>query len=259
MVNHTGVSIYHVPKDGAEWAKYIQEKLATKGYDLRCVLNDFTCQTSSHVVSTTVNVFLITPDFLDCRNWDTLNDFDKDTCIFVLTGVDITDFAEAAREYKTEHVLDWYILEITNTEHSVRDMVVSIISIYESAEPVSCLGTCQDVICKTTEPLPCRGPCRDRMSNGNFQLPEPLPCHDPCRDRIGSGIYENSTWDDEDDVYDTLPPVVRQVNELVEAFCKVRQPMFCPLIRVQYKKKQYYHKTVMIMISKIHMFTFNVR
>lgn len=184
MVNHNGVSIYYVPRDGAEWARYLQEKLGHKEYDIQCEINDFTGQRSCHVISTKVNVFLVTPDFLECRNWDTLNEFNKDTCIFVLTGVDNLDFSAAAALYRSDYVLDWYIHELVGTEQSVREMILSIISIYES-----------------TDPLPCPEPCSVRSS------------------RTGSGIYENANWDD-DDVYDTLPPA-RQVNGLVETFCKV--------------------------------------
>lgn len=198
MVNHNGVSIYYVPKDGAEWARYLQEKLGAKEYDLQCKINDFTCKQSCHVISTKVNVFLVTPEFLECRNWDTLNDFNKDTCIFVLTGVDNLDFSAAATLYNTDYVLDWYIHELLASEQSVKEMLLSIITIYESTDSLSCPDACGDK---------------------------------PCRS--GSGIYENATWDEED-MYDTLPPA-RQVNGVVQAFCKVRfqiciQPDFIKIV-----------------------------
>lgn len=196
MVSHKGVSIYYHPSDGNDWAHFLKDKFMSKEYGLDCILNDFSIRRSFHVISTAVNVFLVTPDFLDCQNWDVLRSVDNDTCIAILTGVDMVDFEAAAKTYDSEYVChDWRVRELSNTEEAVREMLVDIIRLYEDVEP----------------PAPC-----------------PEPCH-RTRSRVASGIYENAHWDnetdededlEEDDEYDTLP-APRQVNGLVETFCKV--------------------------------------
>lgn len=205
---HNGVSVYYQPSDGTEWARYVHDKLVSRDYEIKCILNNFSCQKTVPKLSKVVNVFLVTPDFLDYPDWDVTRQVDRDTCITVLTGVDSVDFEQAARLYNCAFVLDWYTHELDNTEESVRDMLVSIISLYESTD----------------------------LSN-HIEVPQHRP------HRVISGIYENDTWGEdeydtlpptrclkgmlveEDDEYDILPPA-RQVNGLVTAFTKVSSNSF---------------------------------
>ena len=127
------ISIYYTP-DGNAWANYLNEKLCSEEYNIVANLKDFA--TASSDIDTTVNVFVITPDFIKLTNWNLMNYFDSSSSLAVLTGVSCDDWAAKVNSSKIDALSDWCYHELLgeDLDGSVRELIVLIISLYENIE-----------------------------------------------------------------------------------------------------------------------------
>lgn len=125
------VSIFFT-SDGVEWAGYLQDKLSCKDCNINTELVNLSNKDIDFLSK--VNVFLVSPDFLELKSWDILNKFDSKTAIAVLAGVDHNDWIEATGKHNIETVLEWLDYELEASDRSVRDLLVTIIGIYEIQE-----------------------------------------------------------------------------------------------------------------------------
>lgn len=123
------ISIYFI-SDGNEWANYLTEKFSCEVYNIETVQQDF--HTASSDMKTKVNVFLFTPDLAIEDNWDLLNYFDSVTSVAVLTGITHEDWQGAIEMHGLESLNEWYVHELIAEEDSVRELLLLIISLYET-------------------------------------------------------------------------------------------------------------------------------
>lgn len=125
------VSIFFT-SDGQEWAEYLKAKLSCKNCDINTELVNI--EDKNIDFSSKVNVFLVFPDLLNLKSWDILDKFDSKTAIAVLAGVELNDWVEAASKHHVESVQEWLDYELEENDQSVRELLVSIIGIYELRE-----------------------------------------------------------------------------------------------------------------------------
>ena len=125
------VSIFFT-NDGVEWAGYLQEKLSCKDCNIDTELVSISNKDIDFLSK--VNVFLVSPDFLELESWTILSQFDSKTAIAVLAGVEHNDWTEAAAKHNEDTVLEWLDYELEASDKSVRELLVSIIGIYEIQE-----------------------------------------------------------------------------------------------------------------------------
>jgi len=130
---HQEPSVYYRHSDGSDWAQYIRTKLKDNHID--CKLNEITEDKVLNPLSRSVNVFVVTPDFLEHRDWSFIAQHEQETSIVILTGVEHVDFETAARLNRAEQALTWEVFENTGTEQAVRNMFVVIIAMFEHAAP----------------------------------------------------------------------------------------------------------------------------
>ncbi|KAK3600218.1 hypothetical protein CHS0354_019845 [Potamilus streckersoni] len=129
---HKEISVYYHPQDAADWAKYLQTKLGEREYQIATVLNDIT---SGPIFKgkTRVNVFLISPSFLELTDMNIMAGFDSHFSLALLMGVDIDDFTFMTTKYDVyEHVKEWVKFEVQESEESVRTLLMTIVSMYET-------------------------------------------------------------------------------------------------------------------------------
>lgn len=181
------VSLYYVPSDGEAWALYIGQILRADEYTIDCQLCDFTAGANIDMKSSKVNVFFVTPDFLEHSDWQRLHAVDKSSCILVLTGIEQADL-EAVMSTRCKQIDDYYIYEMMESEKSVRDLLIFIISKYEEEEGVASVS--------------------DKGGHRQISLSLSLP-----KD------YKYAEGEDPEDDYDPLP-APRQVNKLHEILFK---------------------------------------
>ena len=125
------VSIFFT-NDGVEWAGYLQDKLTCKGCNIHTELASISNKDIDFLSK--VNVFLVSPDFLELESWTILSQFDSKTAIAVLAGVNHNDWSEAAAKHNEDIVLEWLDYELEASDKSVRELLASIIGIYEMQE-----------------------------------------------------------------------------------------------------------------------------
>ncbi|KAL4241094.1 toll-like receptor 7 signaling pathway [Mactra antiquata] len=176
------VTVHYTPSDGHEWAMYFKQKL--KEYDVLCELNDFTGDFNHQIKSVNVNIFFLTPDFLDYSNWSLMRIMEKHCTMLVLTGIDHEDLEEASLKHNCKEMLDYYIYSLHNTEDSVRDLLISAVALYEDNSHHSRLHVSH------SEPV-------------NYKPDVPSSNQD----------------EDGSDLYDTLPRT-RQLNEIKDVLYK---------------------------------------
>ena len=132
--SHSTMSDYitiHYISDGKEWATYLQDKFNSEGYSIKTVLRDF--EASKSPTQGIVNIFLITPDLFEIENWDLMGHFKRDTSMVVLTGVNHADWTMGI---KNESLADWKSYEVNEDEESVRGLIMTIVSLYESSQQI---------------------------------------------------------------------------------------------------------------------------
>lgn len=125
------ISIFYT-SDGKEWAVYLKEKLSCKDRFINSELVNLLDKNIAF--NSKVNVFLVSPDFLDLQSWGLLNKFNRKTAVAVLTGVEHNDWIEAVSKHNVDSVIDWLVYELEATDKSVRELLVSVICIYELTE-----------------------------------------------------------------------------------------------------------------------------
>lgn len=125
------ISIFYT-SDGKEWAVYLKEKLCCKDRFINSELVNLLDKNIAF--NSKVNVFLVSPDFLDLQSWGLLNKFNRKTAVAVLTGVEHNDWIEAVSKHNVDSVIEWLDYELEATDKSVRELLVSIIGIYELTE-----------------------------------------------------------------------------------------------------------------------------
>ena len=125
------VSIFFT-NDGGEWAEYLQDKLTCKYCNIHTELVSISSKDIDFLSK--VNVFLVSPDFLELESWSILSQFDSKTAIAVLAGVNHHDWSDAATKHNEDTVLEWLDYELEASDKSVRELLVSIVGIYEIQE-----------------------------------------------------------------------------------------------------------------------------
>ncbi|KAK3600212.1 hypothetical protein CHS0354_019838 [Potamilus streckersoni] len=128
------ISIHYHPQDGTEWATYLQSKFGERKYQISIALNDVTADNKSQE-SSNINMFLITPDFLESIDLNTMKGFDNKCSLAILMGVDAEDFTFIAIEHGMHDVKNWLMLDVDGTEESVRHLIMTIVSMYEYDYP----------------------------------------------------------------------------------------------------------------------------
>lgn len=126
------VRIFYSVDDGNEWASYLNGKLTEK-HKLVCELKEI--ETYDILVPSTasVNVVLVTPVILDDGYLKVTRGLQNLRCILVLTGIKHKEYVRSLETLKLKHVLDWHVHEIDGSEDSVRELILFIISLYESS------------------------------------------------------------------------------------------------------------------------------
>ena len=123
------ISLFYT-SDGQTWADYLKDKLNSKDYSIPAESIDFNDKTADFTAK--VNVFLVTPDFLELKDyWPLLESCDTKTSVAVLAGVDHADWILAASTYKVESVLEWFDFPLEANDTCVKDLLMTIIGIYE--------------------------------------------------------------------------------------------------------------------------------
>ncbi|XP_052787501.1 uncharacterized protein LOC128222491 isoform X2 [Mya arenaria] len=214
-MKHGGPSVFYAKADGSEWAKYVNEKL--KSYGIHGELNELSVDKHLVVVSQCINVLIITPDFLEHKDWSSISELDHDTCFAVLTGVELCDLKDAGKLYGCEHMAEWEVHENTGTDDCVKDMFVKIIAIYEHSNP---LPSSHSPHSQHPPHTPAHGqklPLRHIVSDPSSSFPYWNISSSPRHTSIGH-LHEED--DDDRGYYDTLPQKPRQVNALKEVFFK---------------------------------------
>lgn len=210
MMELQRVSLHFVPSDGQTWAEYIGLKL--QGYSTNCELCDFTATPSKNHRDSKVNVFFITPDFLEHQNWQVLHTVKSSSCVLVLTGTEHADL-EHVLDKKVKNAQDFFIHEMEQTEESVQDLLVLIISKYEEEDNPD--SPRQTIAVSTS--LPAVSTSLPSYSVLSGHLPD-----SPGQTVIHSATLPRDsrlTEDETDNTYHTLPPA-RQVNSLQDVLYK---------------------------------------
>ena len=123
-----GVCIFF-ENDGQLLAKYLQEKLNSKEMAIKTNINVIYEYQSAEPFK--VNVFLISPEFLSTTSLKTIQDFEKTRSILVLASTDFSELEEAVVENGIEPLLEWFVYSLEESDNSVKELLVSIISLYE--------------------------------------------------------------------------------------------------------------------------------
>ncbi|KAL3875392.1 hypothetical protein ACJMK2_033345 [Sinanodonta woodiana] len=129
---HKEISVYYHPQDAAEWAKYLQAKLGEREYQIDTILNAIT---NDPIVKekTRVNVFLISPSFLELTDMKIMAGFDSHFSLALLMGVDMDDFIFMTTKCDVyREVKEWVKFEVQESEESVRTLLMTIVSMYET-------------------------------------------------------------------------------------------------------------------------------
>ncbi|KAK3600211.1 hypothetical protein CHS0354_019837 [Potamilus streckersoni] len=131
MMSIHKISIHYHPQDGVVWAKYLQSKLAQPEYKIGIALNDITSDDMSRGRSR-LNIFLITPDFLELIDSNIVKGFDHQISLAILMGVDTENFTlTTTLSGVYEDVKDWLTLDVDGSEESVRHLLMTIVTMYE--------------------------------------------------------------------------------------------------------------------------------
>ena len=125
------VCIFYLP-DGEVWAKYLQERLNSEQYDISAVTKHYRDVSTAKNTQTKLNIMLITPELIESHNLDLRVDYGGATCVAVLAGVDHENWILAKTVLRLDNELDWFIYELEADADSVRDLMVFIVSLYES-------------------------------------------------------------------------------------------------------------------------------
>ncbi|XP_060564669.1 uncharacterized protein LOC132723885 isoform X2 [Ruditapes philippinarum] len=198
----SSVSIFYV-SDGYNWSDYLFKKLHSKEYEITCEQIQFNKRSEHSLQSSVLNVFFVTPDFLENQDWKWANSVDTNKCILVLTGTEQEDLEESAKHYKFDHVNDFFIFQLKETEDSVRDLLIFIITKYEDNDP----------------------------HQSGVMSESPQSQHSPHLHHIGSeprdfryherlSLKSNERLSEDDGNYDKLPNLQRQVNGLRDVIYK---------------------------------------
>ncbi|KAL3875382.1 hypothetical protein ACJMK2_033335 [Sinanodonta woodiana] len=135
MSTQKEICIHYYPQDGVQWARYLQAKLGEREYEIDIALNDVTSSSTAQG-SSRMNVFLITPDFLDLKDLKIMTVFNHQFSLVILMGVDIQNFHSKTKHHGVqEDVNNWFTLEVDGSVESVRHMLMTIVSMYEYDYP----------------------------------------------------------------------------------------------------------------------------
>ncbi|KAL3875384.1 hypothetical protein ACJMK2_033337 [Sinanodonta woodiana] len=125
------ISIHYHPQDGAEWAKYLQSRLGEREFEIDIALNDVTAPDISRGRSR-INVFLITPDFMDLTDLNIMKGYDHRYSLAILMGIETEIFTLLTTQRGIyEDLQDWITLDADESEESVRRLLVTIVTMYE--------------------------------------------------------------------------------------------------------------------------------
>lgn len=125
------VCIFYL-SDGEVWAKYLQDRLISEEYDISAVLKHFRDISTVKHTQAKLNIMLITPELIETDDLDLCVNYGGATCVAVLAGVDHDSWISAKNVLKLDNELDWFIYELEEGANSVRDLMMFIVSLYES-------------------------------------------------------------------------------------------------------------------------------
>ena len=123
------VCIFYLP-DGEVWAKYLQER--SQQYDISAELKPFRDKSAAKHTRARLNIMLITPELIETDDLDIRADYGGVTSVAVLTGVNHDSWSCAKKVLKLDDEFDWFIYELEGDADSARDLMVFIVSLYES-------------------------------------------------------------------------------------------------------------------------------
>lgn len=115
--------------DSEPLAKFLQDKLSSDDMSINtCLCTDLQTRGDTNCK---VNIFLISPEFLERKKLHTIKDFNEKNSVLVLAGSEHNDFEQEAINQGTESLLEWFVFHLEETDESVKELLVSVISIYE--------------------------------------------------------------------------------------------------------------------------------
>ena len=117
-------------KDGQPLANYLQGKLNDAELDIKTVIKNINENEFGEHYN--VNVFLVSPDLLYTASLTFIQEFEKNTSLIVLAGTKYSEFEQEALAHSQGTILDWFTFSLEENEESVKQLLVLVISLYES-------------------------------------------------------------------------------------------------------------------------------
>lgn len=205
------LSIFYC-SDGKEWADYIQEKLSAEEYNIQTILKDF--ETADTKIDTDVNVFLMSPVSIQLDKWDLMNYSESATSLAVLTGISFDDWSSAIQTYNMESLYEWCYYELKPEEESVRQLLILIVSLYESKYEYENISTEPKNDPNAEIVVPIHVPDKRKKSISDLDNPEETETKETEMGEIKT----------EDKIYQH-PPKARPVNTVRYVFRQVLTPV----------------------------------
>ena len=117
-------------KDGQPLANYLQGKLNDAELDIKTDIKNINEKEFGEQYN--VYVFLVSPDLLYTASLTFIQEFEKNTSLIVLAGTKYSEFEQEALAQSQGTILDWFTFSLEENEESVKQLLVSVISLYES-------------------------------------------------------------------------------------------------------------------------------
>ncbi|KAJ8317975.1 hypothetical protein KUTeg_003066 [Tegillarca granosa] len=127
------IYLYYIPSDGGSWANFLHEKLNEDDYMLSSSLVDISTLENDHLIHD-VNIILVSPDFLNLKSLQPLTVLHQIRSLVVLLGVDKPEYEMFVKDNEL-NLSKWDVFETEATEKSVRQLLLRIISLYETSHP----------------------------------------------------------------------------------------------------------------------------
>lgn len=122
------ICIFH-EGDSEPLAKFLQDKLSSDDMSIdTCLCTDLRTTGDKKCK---VNIFLISPEFLQQKKLHIVKDFNEKNSALVLVGSEYSGFEQEVINQDAESLLEWFVFHLEETDESVKELLVSIISIYE--------------------------------------------------------------------------------------------------------------------------------
>ena len=117
-------------KDGQPLANYLQGKLNDAELDIKTDIKNINEKEFGEQYN--AYVFLVSPDLLYTTSLTFIQEFEKNASLIVLAGTKYSEFEQEALAHSQGTILDWFTFSLEENEESVKQLLVSVISLYES-------------------------------------------------------------------------------------------------------------------------------